>query len=440
MHEGGTHPVSFEPGWDAIDRFSLRFYDRELELQYRAQLLDVRRPRQRLSYVAGALIFGCLAVAGPVLLNVSAWPFSAILVAAAILSVAAAILAGWVRTSGQLDAVGIATQLVTGLTLVAAATLIGGFTRYAAPALMGISIFSLAMSRHPFRNAVIISAGQIATFVAFGIGQGLAPGIFVDTIILSATLAGACVGTYLAERTDRRLFTQNLAVADLNRRINELFHRYVAPEVADAVIADPAKAQLGGEEVEVTVLFADLTGFTSFSEGVRPEEAVAMLNAAFGAAVPVVLDEGGTIVQFAGDALMAIFNAPVRQADHALRAARAALRLQESVAAGRSNPATPQFRVGLNTGPALVGNIGSAELHNFTAIGDTTNLAARLQTFAPPGSVILAQPTLDRLGDRVVVRPLGSHSLKGRAMPAVIYELLEIRPTHYMVDEGAAPR
>ena len=235
--------MSFEPGWDAIDRLSLRFYDRELELQYRVQLLDVRRPRQRLS--AQCRRRPDLRLSrdrGTHPLNVSVWPFSAILVAAAMLSVAAATLAGWVRTSGQLDAVGIATQLVTGVTLVAAATLIGAFTRYAAPALMGISIFSLAMSRHPFRNAVIISTGQIATFVAFGIGQGLAPGIFVDTIILSATLAGACVGTYLAERTDRRLFTQSLAVADLHRRINGALHRYVAPEVADAVIADPAKS------------------------------------------------------------------------------------------------------------------------------------------------------------------------------------------------------
>ena len=150
-----------------------------------------------------------------------------------------------------------------------------------------------------------------------------------------------------------------------------------------------------------------------------------MLNAAFGAAVPVVLDEGE---RSSNSPATRSWRSSTRRSPGGSCASRRPCRPSApGVRCGRSiNPATPQFRVGLNTGPALVGNIGSAELHNFTAIGDTTNLAGRLQTFAPPGSVILAQPTLDRLGDRVVVRPLGSHSLKGRAMPAAVYELLEV--------------
>jgi class 3 adenylate cyclase len=223
------------------------------------------------------------------------------------------------------------------------------------------------------------------------------------------------------------LFAQGLVVDDLHRRVNDLFHRYLAPEVADALIAEPRLAELGGEEVEVTVLFADLTGFTTFSERVRPDEAVAMLNTAFAAAVPVILREGGTLIQFSGDALMAIFNAPVRQADHALRAARAALALQVETAAVRGDASTPQFRVGLNSGPALVGNVGSAELRTFTAIGDTTNLAARLQTFAPAGSVVVGQRTAGLLGDLAELRPLGTPDLKGKSVPVNVYELLAIR-------------
>ena len=124
---------------------------------------------------------------------------------------------------------------------------------------------------------------------------------------------------------------------------------------------------------------------------------------------------------------MAIFNAPVRQADHAVRAARAALGMQATTASIESDPATPRFRVGLNTGPALVGNVGSAELRNFTAIGDTTNLAARLQTFAPPGSVAIARRTVELLEDLAVVQPLGRPLLKGKSSPVEVYELVALR-------------
>ena len=183
---------------------------------------------------------------------------------------------------------------------------------------------------------------------------------------------------------------------------------------------------------EVSVLFADLQGFTAFSERTPPHEVVDMLNTAFGAAVPAVFAEGGTVVQFMGDALMAVFNAPIRQTDHALRACRAALALQqafgESVGGdGTEGTGTPRFRVGINSGPALVGNIGSAELHNFLAIGDTTNVAARLQSWASPGSVVLGQQTYDLVRDSVEVRLLGSPELKGKSVPTEVYELIGLR-------------
>ena len=163
--------------------------------------------------------------------------------------------------------------------------------------------------------------------------------------------------------------------------MDQLLHQYLSPEVASALIEDPARAALGGEEVDVTVLFADLRGYTAFAEHRAPTEVVAMLNAAFGVVVPIVFAQGGTVVQFMGDAIMAIFSAPQPQPDHALRAARAALRCSGRWRAARRGT-RPQFRVGLNSGPALVGNIGGADMRNFSAIGDTTNLAARLQTYA----------------------------------------------------------
>jgi class 3 adenylate cyclase len=128
-----------------------------------------------------------------------------------------------------------------------------------------------------------------------------------------------------------------------------------------------------------------------------------------------------------GDALMAVFNAPIRQPDHALRACRAGLALQRTMDGIDGANDKPRFRVGINSGPALVGNVGSAELHNFLAIGDTTNVAARLQSFATPGSVVLGQQTYDLVHDSVEVRALGTPDLKGKSVLTQVYELIGLR-------------
>ena len=153
-----------------------------------------------------------------------------------------------------------------------------------------------------------------------------------------------------------------------------------------------------------------------------------MLNTHFGTFVPVVLQEGGTVTQFIGDALMAVFNAPARQPDHALRAARAALRAQEvtgAVAAQREG--WPRFRIGVNTGPVLVGNIGAESLRNFTAIGDTVNTAARLESSAGVGEVVISASTRDALGAAAVCESLGGLALKGKSAPFDAYRLLSLQ-------------
>lgn len=212
--------------------------------------------------------------------------------------------------------------------------------------------------------------------------------------------------------------------ARLYRQLDGLFRSYMSPDVATALIADPERAALGGRIAEVTVLMADLRGFTTFSEQAHPGEVVDLLNTYFGAIVPIVLDEGGTVVQFVGDAIMAVFNAPVEQPDHARRAVRAGLVLQERVAEiAADRPDAPLFRVGINTGPALVGNIGAEAMRNFTAIGDTTNTAARLEGLAETGQVVVSASTLAELGDGAQARSLGSLSVKGRQEPVEAFVL-----------------
>jgi class 3 adenylate cyclase len=150
-----------------------------------------------------------------------------------------------------------------------------------------------------------------------------------------------------------------------------------------------------------------------------------MLNRYFGRAVPVLLANGGTIVQFVGDAVMALFNAPARQPDHALRAARAALGMQAAIeAAAEREPDWPRFRVGVNTGPALIGNIGSDEFRNFTAIGDTVNLAARLeQEVAEAGQVVLGPTTHEAIRHLAIAHPLDPIEVKGKRDPVACWVL-----------------
>jgi adenylate cyclase len=211
------------------------------------------------------------------------------------------------------------------------------------------------------------------------------------------------------------------------RRLDDLFRPYLAPQLTERLRADPGAAELGGEEREISVLFADLQGFTAFSERHDPAQVVAMLNEYWARAVPAVTEQGGMIERFAGDAVMAVFNAAGDEPDHATRAARAALALQRATAniSGR-RPDWPSFRAGVNTGRALVGNVGSAEQRSFTAIGDTTNLAARLQAEAEPGQVVIGAATLAALGDGARVRALGGLDLKGKNEPVDAFVLVEL--------------
>jgi class 3 adenylate cyclase len=212
------------------------------------------------------------------------------------------------------------------------------------------------------------------------------------------------------------------------RRIDDLFRPYLSPQLAARLEQHPELAELGGQEREVSVLFADLQGFTAFSERRRPAEVIALLNEYWGAAVPAIVREEGVIERFAGDAVMVVFNAAEDQPDHALRACRAALSLQGAATpVVQDRPDAPRFRVGVNTGPAIVGNVGGGEQRSFAAIGDTTNLAARLQGEADPGTVIVSGTTLAAVSDGLDTEPLGALELKGKSEPVEAFRLLGVR-------------
>ena len=178
----------------------------------------------------------------------------------------------------------------------------------------------------------------------------------------------------------------------------------------------------------VTVLFADLQGFTAYSERHSASEVTEMLNTLFEAAIPAVEEQGGEIDRLIGDAVMATFNRRGDQVDHAERAARAALALQEATAPlAAAHPGWPRFRAGLNTGDASVAVLGTGGGRTYSVIGDAVNLAARIEGLAPAGGVAISGETASRLR-AATTEPLGEVDVKGREAPVSVHLLRALPP------------
>jgi adenylate cyclase len=212
--------------------------------------------------------------------------------------------------------------------------------------------------------------------------------------------------------------------ADELRRLDTLFRPYLPSNLATRLRQEPEAARLGGAERDVSVLFADLAGFTTFSETRSPSEVITMLNAYWAVVVPAIERGGGVVEHFAGDGVLASFNTGDDQPDHARLASATALAI---IDAGRpvaaSHPDWPIFRAGVNTGPAIVGNVGAEGRRSFTVIGDTTNLAARLLALGDPGQVVVAEATWDRLGPNRDGTALGPSHVKGKREPVMAWIL-----------------
>jgi class 3 adenylate cyclase len=219
--------------------------------------------------------------------------------------------------------------------------------------------------------------------------------------------------------------------ADELRRLDTLFRPYLPSNLATRLRVEPDVARLGGAEREVSVLFADLAGFTSFSETRSPTEVITMLNAYWAVVVPAIERGGGVVEHFAGDGVLASFNTADNQPDHPSRASATALAIIE---AGGPLAAThadwPIFRAGVNTGPVIVGNVGAEGRRSFTVIGDTTNLAARLLALGEPGQVVVAEATWERLGLGRDGVALGPSRVKGKREPVLAWVLRGLEPAH----------
>jgi adenylate cyclase len=289
----------------------------------------------------------------------------------------------------------------------ATATILDGFPLRSAAGLANALLLAALALTAPLlairRSALLVLLGALAALVLFLAGAQIAydSGSIVH---VAAPLLALTIGTAGALLAHYALVTRE------RRHLRSLFSRFVPAQVVDEVVERvDDDLRLGGVRRDGTVMFCDLRGFTTFSEELEPERVVEIVNRYLSEMSEAILANGGTLVSFMGDGIMALFGAPIEQPDHAERAVRAAREM-----AGERLPRfndwlaeqgmEHRFRIGigLNSGPVMSGNVGSAERLEYTAIGDTTNTAARLEgmTKATGHQVYLAESTYERLGER----------------------------------------
>ena len=207
-----------------------------------------------------------------------------------------------------------------------------------------------------------------------------------------------------------------------------LLQRMVSPAVLDQL--DPNTLQVGGKQVFITVLFADVRGFTSYSEKHSPEELVAVLNQYLAAAADAVLAHEGTVDKFLGDAVMAWYNAPILQPDHTLRAVKSALAIREAIAKLHSElpkEAHLDFGVGIHYGEAVLGWIGTEKRLEFTSLGDSVNTTKRIQENSAKNQILISKEAYERVKDEVDARPFSPLVVKGKTQPLDVYEVIGLK-------------
>ena len=288
--------------------------------------------------------------------------------------------------------------------------------------LVAILLASLALVRLKPLVGLIFTAGCVLVMAAVAFGLLVLARFWVPPFLISTGLVlvytGNVLGHYFTEAREKRWLRQ-------------AFGRYVAPSVVESIIKDPSRLELGGEELETTVLFADLEGFTHFSEAMSPQALIKLLNDYFTPMTRIIMAHRGTLDKYIGDALMALWGAPVPLPDHALRACQAALEMEQAMAElqktwqARGLPLLVA-RFGLHTGPVVAGNVGSRERFDYTVLGDTVNLASRLEGVNKVYGtrILLSEETGKQVREHLVLRELDLVQVKGRGQPVAIYELV----------------
>ncbi|MDP1722288.1 MAG: adenylate/guanylate cyclase domain-containing protein [Candidatus Gottesmanbacteria bacterium] len=288
--------------------------------------------------------------------------------------------------------------------------------------LLGTSLFLMSFAfvlwrlKYVWGLLLLIVWGMVPVVMAIvGYARGVRIDIWYMEVGLVVTYAAQLAAEYLSEWHKRRFVTQ-------------AFGKYLSPHIVNAIIAHPNRLTLGGETRRISVFFSDIRSFTTLSESMEPKALVALLNTFLSFATTRILDGDGTVDKYIGDAIVAFWNAPMDQVDHAVRTAKAAIAIRD----GMDRFDRLAIGIGLHTGDALVGNVGSSNRLSYTAIGDTVNTASRLEGVTKQYGVPIAcsQSFFDEVNrvspGAVVFRKLDTVILKGKKLPLVIYELVGV--------------
>jgi adenylate cyclase len=283
-----------------------------------------------------------------------------------------------------------------------------------------LAAWGVLFSRKAWMSVVVfglvLPIPWIVGFAGYSLGHGWP--IMVQELVASLTLVGAVVVSYATEGR-QKLF------------IKSAFKHYLSPAVIEQIMRDPDQLKLGGERRELTIFFSDLQGFSSISEGMEPQELTRLLNEYLTDMTDIILEEGGTLDKYEGDAIIAFWNAPLNQPDHALRGCRAALRCQRKLAERREEfkqwaGTELLMRVGINTGEVVVGNMGSRDRFDYTVLGDAANLASRLEGANKPFGTytMVSESTWNQAGEGFIGRCMGRIRVVGRNTPVRVFEPL----------------
>lgn len=284
--------------------------------------------------------------------------------------------------------------------------------------LMALTLLFFGVPYALFLPAVGLAAAGAVGFLEWTTHQGVLWPATSILVIWFLLFQAALWGRYLGEMRERR-------------RITGQFKRYVSPKVVSAILQSGEEVNLGGEEREVTILFTDIRGFTTLSENWEPSRVVKMLNEHFTELCRAVFEHDGTVSKFIGDALMAVFNAPLEQFDAPLRAVRTALSMRRRLAAMndvriKTGEKPIQIGVGIHCGRVISGNIGSYEQMDYTVIGDAVNVASRVESLCKEfkTDILITDDVYNYVKDHIAVGEPHEVTVKGRKKPIRVYEVL----------------
>ena len=305
---------------------------------------------------------------------------------------------------------------------------------------LGVSQRAIEQARVQARNQTVLISAALVVLGILG-AVGLATVLSRPVLRLAAGTRSIAEGNFqialpVTSRDEIGTLTEsfNLMAKSLREKemIKRAFTRYVARQVVDEILKDPEKLALKEERRDVTVLFCDMRGFTSLSERLSPEEVVRILNEFYTLMIDTTFKEDGILDKFLGDGVMSIFGAPILHPDHSIRAVRTALAMQAGVAELSKKRAADgkepiAIGIGISAGEAVAGTVGTEDRMEYTVIGDSVNLAARLESNAKPGQVLISQRTYKNVESLVVVRALGAIRVKGKEEQVEVYEVLGLQ-------------